>query len=152
MHNKLGGDKSGTADPNWQKRCSIPYDTVLSNKTGQGVMVGQGCCCSWTGWAWVSWWWAAGVFLRCLFFLGFFFVVFCGVFFLLSLLFSFLFLFLLLLLLNHLYLNQQVSSLLPFWFSPSFQWVGEWASGCVGLSWFLRLNHYNQSCKCGQIT
>jgi len=29
-HRKLGGDTAGTADPNWPKVYSIPYDVMLS--------------------------------------------------------------------------------------------------------------------------
>jgi len=31
VHKKLGGDTAGTADPNWPKGFSIPYDITLSN-------------------------------------------------------------------------------------------------------------------------
>jgi len=31
VHKKLGGDTSGTADPNWPKGYPTPYDVILSN-------------------------------------------------------------------------------------------------------------------------
>jgi len=31
VHQKLGGDTAGTADPNCPKRFLIPYDALLSN-------------------------------------------------------------------------------------------------------------------------
>jgi len=30
VQKKLGGDTAGTADPNWQKGYSIPYDVMLN--------------------------------------------------------------------------------------------------------------------------
>jgi len=34
MHKELGGDRTGTADPNWPKECSIPFHIMLHNKSG----------------------------------------------------------------------------------------------------------------------
>ena len=44
VHKKLGGDTAGTADPNWPKGYSIPYDVMLNIKLGG---VGRGA----------NWWW-----------------------------------------------------------------------------------------------
>ena len=43
MHKKLGGDTSGTADPNCPKGYSMPYDVMLSNKSW-GKEGGRGGC------------------------------------------------------------------------------------------------------------
>lgn len=34
VHKRLGGDATKTADPNWTKGYSIPYDIILNTKTG----------------------------------------------------------------------------------------------------------------------
>jgi len=49
VHNKLGGDTAGTADPNWPKGYSMPYDVMLSNKKlgeekGRGDFRRDGSC------------------------------------------------------------------------------------------------------------
>ncbi|KAK4819924.1 hypothetical protein QYF61_015299 [Mycteria americana] len=41
VHKKLGGGTARTADPNWPKGCSIPYDVMLSIETGGELAGGQ---------------------------------------------------------------------------------------------------------------
>ena len=44
-HKKLGGDTAGTADPNWPKGYSIPYDVAQHIKLGEEE--GRGGCSEW---------------------------------------------------------------------------------------------------------
>lgn len=44
MHKNMGGEKSRTAEPNYPKGCSIPYEVLLSTKgirkaEGKGTFV-----------------------------------------------------------------------------------------------------------------
>ncbi|KAK4818522.1 hypothetical protein QYF61_014358 [Mycteria americana] len=55
VHKKLGGDTARTADPNYPKGCSIPYDIMLSIET-VGSWLGGSNRCSGTGWASVRGW------------------------------------------------------------------------------------------------
>ncbi|KAK4831831.1 hypothetical protein QYF61_019589, partial [Mycteria americana] len=53
VHKKLGGGTARTADPNWPKGYSIPYDVMLSIETG-GSWPGGSDRCSGMGWALVG--------------------------------------------------------------------------------------------------
>lgn len=46
--NRLGVYTARTADPNCPNRYWMPYNIVLSNKTGEGVFFFQGSYCFWT--------------------------------------------------------------------------------------------------------
>ena len=52
----IGGDTAGTADPNWPKGYSVPYDVMLSIQSWRNV--GRVGHCLGTGWASVIWLWA----------------------------------------------------------------------------------------------
>lgn len=48
-HKELGRDVARTGDPNQPKEYSIPYDIVISNKTGGRSLRAGHCHCSGTG-------------------------------------------------------------------------------------------------------
>lgn len=50
MCEKLGGDTATAVDPNWPKGCSVPYDVMLNNRTGEKLTGGGGLLCrDWLG-------------------------------------------------------------------------------------------------------
>ncbi|KAK4825182.1 hypothetical protein QYF61_024662 [Mycteria americana] len=51
VHKKLGRGTARTADPNWPKGCSIPYDLMLSIETG-GKLTGGPLLGDWLGISW----------------------------------------------------------------------------------------------------
>lgn len=43
VHKKLGVDTARTADPDWPKRCSIPYNIKVSDKSWSKEEGRRGC-------------------------------------------------------------------------------------------------------------
>jgi len=43
-HEQQGGGRTGAADPNFPKRCSITYDITWKNYKLEEFWLGGGCC------------------------------------------------------------------------------------------------------------